>query len=331
MEDRDKVLDKVRKLLAKAASTDSDPEAAALTAKADQIMYEHMIQEHELRSAHGADSKRVKPELRTIELGDRRGSGVFSTILQACARHYGCIPVEYTNYNSAIKIFGYESDLDFTELLFTHLSMQMVKELFPSVDRDRPEKENVYYLRMAGYRWADIMSMIYPEQNMDESYPEVAKLVKSTCVKYTKWFKEECDRRGVTRPVITNPAEYRRQFIAAFANQISYRLQMLRREQEENTRGALVLVGRDSDLKEAFYEMFPDRRPHARGCDCDQCHYCENAACARCKKYRGRGIVRSNRRGPQVNMNAVNAGVSAANRADLMQGKVGTGRAGELT
>ena len=110
------LLDKIRKLLAKAEGTDNANEAEAFSAKAAQLIAEHRVDPEHVREAlaHGALG------LRRIALG--RGAYVRArlALLDAVARNQDCEVVFETGPGGTTAIVaGYESDLDVTEVLYT--------------------------------------------------------------------------------------------------------------------------------------------------------------------------------------------------------------------
>ena len=120
------LLDKIRKLLAKAEGTDNVNEAEAFSAKAAQLIAEHRVDPQHVREAlaHGALG------LRRIALG--RGAYVRArlALLDAVARNQDCEVVFETGpAGTTAVIAGYESDLDVTEVLYTSLHAQAAGQM----------------------------------------------------------------------------------------------------------------------------------------------------------------------------------------------------------
>jgi hypothetical protein len=115
----EKVLSKVRGLLSKAESTTFDEEADALTAKAQELMARHAIDLAMLDAsapvAAGALARRVHIEDPYYE-----AKAVLLTVV-ADANH--CKAVTATSLGM-VTLFGFSSDLDIVELLFTSLLTQ---------------------------------------------------------------------------------------------------------------------------------------------------------------------------------------------------------------
>lgn len=305
-DNRAKTLDKVRKLLAKAASTGYGEEAKAFELKAEQLMQEYRIAEFELMQG---DPKNMKyaPEVRDFSAHFPE-AGNFSyearQLLNLIAHHcgvlyYGWIAGQQDRY------FGYAADLDYMDSMFTGLLLHMVNSIHPKPDPTKSEGENLYNLKEAGYKWEKIHTLMYPDVPWERRHG----------VRYTNVYKKYAEQHNLPRNPSTALDNYRKQFMDAYVVRIHGRLAELKRA-AESTAG-LVLVGRESDLKEAYYNQFPEKRPHARDCACSRCRPPKSTAVART---RGRGAVYA---GPAHNQAAWAAGNRAANNADLGQTRIG--------
>jgi Protein of unknown function (DUF2786) len=120
------LLDKIRKLLAKAERTDNANEAEAFSAKAAKLIAEHRLEPAHVRAAleDGALG------LRRVVLG--RGAYVRArlALLDAIARNNDCEVVFETGPQGTTAIVaGYEADLDVTEVLYTSLHVQASSQM----------------------------------------------------------------------------------------------------------------------------------------------------------------------------------------------------------
>lgn len=126
MNDREILIDRVRKLLAKAESTDNPNEAEAFSAKAAEL-----IAAHRLDPAHVRDSlDRGTVGLRRIPIG--RGAYVRArlALLTAVARSHDCEVVFETGATGTVAVVaGFESDLVVTELLYESLHVQAAGQM----------------------------------------------------------------------------------------------------------------------------------------------------------------------------------------------------------
>lgn len=114
------VLAKVRALLAKAESTSFEHEADALTAKAQQLMARHAIDEAVARGVGTAS--REKPVARRLAVEDpyaRAKSGLLAAIASANG-----VRAVWDEEQALMTLVGFESAIDSVDVLFTSLLMQ---------------------------------------------------------------------------------------------------------------------------------------------------------------------------------------------------------------
>ena len=114
----DKVLTKIRALLAKAESTTFPEEAEALTAKAQELITRHAVDDVLLSAGRRADA----PIGRRIPLDDPYAE-TKSMLLGVVATANRCRAVYMTDLATS-TVFGYPSDLRAVDLLFTSLLVQ---------------------------------------------------------------------------------------------------------------------------------------------------------------------------------------------------------------
>jgi Protein of unknown function (DUF2786) len=129
-------LDKVRKLLAKAeAEGVTPPEAEAFTAKASELMARYGI-DRALLAATGKQGD--KPGNRMIDL-DNPWKRVKAHLLCGLGAAMRCHAVLLTTRNDGLKVhmFGYESDLERVDLLYTSILVQMSHGVAVQVVPDR--------------------------------------------------------------------------------------------------------------------------------------------------------------------------------------------------
>ncbi|WP_241831687.1 DUF2786 domain-containing protein [Parafrankia soli] len=113
------LLDKVRALLAKAESTSFAEEAEALTAKAQQLMARHSIDEALLAAQRTAT---VEPIGRRIGI-DNPYEAAKAILLNVIAGANRCHAV-WAKHLGSSTVVGYPSDIDAVELLYTSLLVQ---------------------------------------------------------------------------------------------------------------------------------------------------------------------------------------------------------------
>ena len=125
---QNELLDRVRKLLAKAEDEGCTPhEAEALTAKAAELMARYGI-DRALLGAVRPDTDR--PADRVFEL-DNPWAGIKAHLLAglASALRCQCILLNRREPGSRVHVFGYLSDLERADILFTSLLVQMARAL----------------------------------------------------------------------------------------------------------------------------------------------------------------------------------------------------------
>ncbi len=122
------LLERVRKLLAKAEADGVTPaEAEAFTAKATELMARYGI-DRALLAAARPDTDR--PASRIIDV-DNPWSQVKAHLLGglASAIRCACVQLPRTGTGARIHVFGYASDLERAEILYTSLLIQMAHGL----------------------------------------------------------------------------------------------------------------------------------------------------------------------------------------------------------
>jgi hypothetical protein len=124
----DDLLDRVRKLLAKAEDEGCTPsEAEALTAKAAELMARYGIDRARLGALHPESDQ---PGDRVFDL-DNPWAAVRAHLLSglASALRCQCILLNRPSPGSRVHVFGYKSDLERADILFTSLLVQMARAL----------------------------------------------------------------------------------------------------------------------------------------------------------------------------------------------------------
>ena len=126
------LLDRVRKLLAKAeAEGVTPPEAEALTAKAAELMARYGIDRARLAAARPDTDQ---PGSRIIDIANPWAQ-VRAHLLAglAGALRCQCVLLSTAKPGARIHVFGYTSDLERTDILYTSLLLQMARGLTAAV------------------------------------------------------------------------------------------------------------------------------------------------------------------------------------------------------
>lgn len=126
MADQDGILEKVRKLLAKAEDDGVTP-AEALTGKATELMARYGIDQARLNAARpGTDtltSRKIDIENPWASVRIHLLNGVFT------AMRCKVIQLSHPGSGCRVHVFGFQSDMDRAELLYTSLLVQMHRAL----------------------------------------------------------------------------------------------------------------------------------------------------------------------------------------------------------
>lgn len=316
METTDKMLAKVRALIAKAEGTDNTAEAEAFFERAEQLMTKHMIDEAMLEATRPAEA-RMKPGSIDVDICVKSHlDDQWTDLAMALAMQYGCRIIFYglgVKYYTKIwaKVYGFESALRSFEMLFTGLHLDMASQLTPKPDRNRSFDENVYVLHEAGVKWreiADMMNRAY-ETGPTAAWRSAVRASKTQPEVLVPWpdghrlinaYKRWCVAIGDTPRAIQSPVTFQRNFAQGYINRVLYRLAEMKRKEEQDAGAGSALVLRQDAVDTAFEEAHPERTT-----------------------FNGRRAVR-------YLAEARQAGDEAGQRADLNQRRTGTTQRGEL-
>jgi hypothetical protein len=122
--ERDRLLTRIRALLAKAEATDHPAEAETFTAKAQELMTRHAVDEAVLRGEQHED---VPVETRRVHLQSPY-AGVKAALLAAVARPNRCRTVLLDRYDIAVLV-GTPLDVEQAEILFISLLIQATRAM----------------------------------------------------------------------------------------------------------------------------------------------------------------------------------------------------------
>lgn len=121
--DKKAMLEKVRALLAKAESTEHEAEADALTAKATELMAKYGIDK---AMAEARANVKAVPSNKIVTI-DEPYARVKSILINVIAQALNCqcVQLDTAGPKSHIHMFGFESDLEQIDMLYTSLLLQM--------------------------------------------------------------------------------------------------------------------------------------------------------------------------------------------------------------
>jgi hypothetical protein len=315
---REDTLRKVQALLDKASSTTFDAERDALIAKADEMMSKYAIEQFELDMARPAH-ERERPELRNITVSEAKSylvrqalSMMFRDLARHCSVMIGASAYVGTSERN-YKCVGYRADLDYLQMLFLNVQLHLLSRMEPKPDPDLSDVENFANLREAGLDYDRILSLMgwrKGDGNLKRVRTQYQQLAKSEGREPVRGAKGEA---------------YRTSFLQGYIGRIRDRLWEMKAARETAAEGkGLVLASRDSDLRDRFYEEFPDLKPHPDNCECEDCHTmkcnddkCTRPRCVELRKQRNKPVRYRAPREVKMDLHAHSLGRSAANTADL--------------
>jgi hypothetical protein len=254
----DAMMAKIQKLIAVADDPTTTPEASAnYRAKAESLMREYRIAEEDLIAE---DQFSILPVTRKIVLVDRDGEFTdwYNSIWWYIASHCGLRIATRYHWNRESRetellttAVGYSSDIRYAEFLWNASRLMFATKLEAEVDTTLSDEENVYRLRSAGIERNRISALIWGAPT------------HSNNAKVTRLYAKACAERGEDAVVSgrkISAKDYRTVYARSFAYGIHDRLREAR-DAADTVGGGLVLHGRKERVDEAFYEIFPDRRP----------------------------------------------------------------------
>lgn len=291
------MMGKIRKLIDTAESYDADgkPEAAAtFREKAEALMAKYRIAEESLISEGNAGIVPAKLEFTLLE-AESEFDTYYNSLWYYIAEHCGL--KSFTRWKwigqrmglEAIAV-GYSADLRYAEFLWNATRLVFGGKLEPSVNPALSDLENVYALRSAGIERNRIAKMLWD----DPSHANNAKV--------TRLYAQACADRGEDAVVAgraLKASDYRTSYARGFAYRLSQRLQEAKDAAGEAT-GGLVLHGRKERVDEAFFTIFPERRPKPRVVveqeETGPCPRCQAAKTGECREHRTRQASREEMR-----------------------------------
>lgn len=315
---KDQMLEKVRGLLAKAADPAvGEAEAQVFREGAERLMTKYTIESWMIERAQEGDQRSVQPERRDVSLSWYYDMSYENPVrdplwwmFDAVARHCRCkvVLVKRDYEGKTVPVFGIPADLDYMDMLFTNLMVQMLAKADPRPLERLSLEENLAMMREAGLDWAQITQRLikagmiedptpgahwYAERKDWKAYgqPERYSLSQKMVSTYRRW----CKATG-REQTYTNVKTYRRDFAAGFSDEINNRLWRMKRaaggDLSEDDSNSMALAVRDIEqvVQAAVWDAFEDLRPHPPTCECDNCHFmkCNDGKCERprCKAAR---------------------------------------------
>lgn len=256
------MLERVRALLAKADGTNFEEEAKAFRDKADQLMTMHAIETWQVEQAQEGVNARPKPTHRMVDISwwynrEMPTREPLWDLMLSVASHCRVKLVPHVVRDRAIPMVGLDADLEYFDMLFTSLMLQLGRQLEPKYNDKLTEAENIMVFKEAGLPWREIAKLIgRPEFVLPDGRVKDGGYMGRV-------YKKHCDELGV-KNITANPKSYQRNFAGGFAAGVREQMGQQRQAAEDTHGTGMELVIRDIHQVNAEYvaETFgKDRRP----------------------------------------------------------------------
>lgn len=304
-----RVMALINNLLARADHPNTPPEEAKVSReRAEREMARYRVEEAALSVEQKAQMG-IKPRMTEWRVAPLRSE--FSMEYRQMAAYvinhiggYGVSTYDYSNDGTWLvyKVYGFESDLAYGDLLWASIRNAFAGNLEPAVDPALSDEDNVYRLRNAGIERGRIGVLMGWGGEGTQGPGKV-----------TRVFKKACAARGEDPKALSgkgnNMRTFRRSYAEAFADQIWHRLYALRTARGQIS-GELVMANRMDEIMEMVYTSHPSLRPQPRD---------PNAPAPKVRKQRARKPVER-----PTNWAAARRGEDAARSIDI--GSVGASR-----
>lgn len=245
---------KVRALLAKAASAEqlgNENEAAAYAAAANRIMREYQIAEEETLAV---DPTTVVPTHFSVDVqsGDWTVGYFLPSIARLIAKHTGVMIKEGSAENGGYRFtfVGYDTDLRYTEFLWTSSHLMFATRITPTWDDTRAESDNIFFMRNAGIERREIA---------DRAWGPGSGALAQNRSKVQRIYLREATARGEEARATGlgfNTRTYRTAYAEAFVGALSRRLRVAR-DAADSVGSLPTLHGRTQRVQDAFDTLFP--------------------------------------------------------------------------
>lgn len=260
----DKWVNKIQALLDKAEGTSFSAERDALLEKADELMVKYSVEEYQIEQARRArgEAAVLRPLTKDVVIpyksqADSYGDQLYylliyiaqavgvRTLYRRTSKH------ESGDYGLGwlITLVGFEQDVNYVEMLYLTLRLQLVKSLEPEVDPALGYDANIYVLHEAGVKWGEICRLLNKVAGEDTwpvtPWPDGGKIHRA--------YDRECKARGVSGQAIYSHKTYRRSFADGFNSRIFSRLLAKRGDAQT----ALVLADKAKEVDDLWESLIP--------------------------------------------------------------------------
>lgn len=257
------IMEKIRLLLDKASNTSHEQERESFLAAANAMMTRHAIDQAMLDNTRTTGEKRVATTMRfklfdaTFEWKD-----AFTTVMFELTRTNRCRMV--FRGDDDIIVVGMQEDVEWTQMLWMNVFFEFVSKVNPSWKKERTMGQNVLAFKEAGWKWEEIWKAYYnavggeTEDGLSYYDPKKASYLM-------REYKKELRSSGREAVATQRHGAYRASFVRAFADRISYRLEVMRAQnkivEDETSGSAVALLDVSHLIDEEYYKHAPWDRP----------------------------------------------------------------------
>lgn len=273
----EKILGKVRGLLAKAADPGIPPEEAdSFRQKADELMVKYAISQWQVQSADANDRDIIARQYDfswyTEESGDtKEHKSTLWSIMLTVSRHCRVKIITYKPdfYGGTIPVVGLKSDLDWFDLLFTNIMTDFVAGLEPRPLPNLSFEENLARLKDAGMKWQRIVELLWNAGMIShEKYPTMPTQKQIHGMYLAGVYNRFCEENGRHRMRVS-PTVWRRSYSEAYDGRLWERLAEMRRrtQRSQDSSGSgteLVLADIWTRVEHQALVLYPKRTEVAR-------------------------------------------------------------------
>lgn len=267
------MLRKVRALIAKADSTPEPGEADVFRAGADRLMEQFAIEMWMVEAA--ADSSARQPVSKPYDMEwwyEHPFRHDLWALMNAVAYQTRTITLARTWERGSIKIIGLEADIDYFDMLFTHLMLEMGRRLLPHVDPSKSAEENAYELRIRHLGWPEVAwelsragMMEFPDGYQNRKYDQMPlDVAQKWRRRARKLYRDHCRIHGLTPESSKQPGVSAKSYAEGWCAQIKLRMRANAKVREDTYKGTGVEVAlRDIRAVVAEYaeRMYPPPKP----------------------------------------------------------------------
>ncbi len=186
---------KIQALLDRASNTPYEAEADSARAKADELMTLYTIETWELdRLKPKNEREQVENRFINVCQGDHAAKDGFMQLISALVVHCRCRALHYDfankQYPYKIRAYGFPSDLDYLEMMWTSMLMQIAKDMKPEYNDGQSWEANLARFKESGMKWIEMHPLLSPHDPREPNHPFERRIgVRYTGV-YTKFCKE---------------------------------------------------------------------------------------------------------------------------------------------